>query len=390
MAFSGYKIPAVVVLAAASASYLYLHRRPPPNTPAKLRRTIPSPAKTLIPRINQDQARTLAYPPDLLPGARDVETHYGSMRVYEWGPEHGEKVFFIHGDTTPGPMLAPIAEDLAKKGRRVMVIDLWGRGYSDTPLDTPHDSRLYAMQIFFALASSPLSWTGTSSNGFSIIAFSLGAGIAMSFIAHYPYLVNSLILLAPAGILRYLPNDYTLSSFRHSSWLPSSYLRRLVGRVLGVSRSNDDPLTRKVEHGRMAPEVPGHKVSSGQKTLDIPAIVQWQFDFHEGFCHSFVNTIVHGPIMHQQSDWMRVCGILNGDNRSGSEGHRPSPLRNGKILVIFGDSDDVVDGKHVAQDLTDMLGGSQHVEFRTVPGGHGFPVPSCKDVVKHICEFWNI
>lgn len=32
--------------------------------------------------------------------------------------------------------------------------DLWGRGYSDTPLGIPHDSRLFGLQIFFAAASS--------------------------------------------------------------------------------------------------------------------------------------------------------------------------------------------------------------------------------------------
>lgn len=62
---------------------------------------------------------TFALTPDLLPGARDVATSYGSMRVYDWGSEDGKKVLFIHGDTTPAPMLGPVARDLANRGCRV-------------------------------------------------------------------------------------------------------------------------------------------------------------------------------------------------------------------------------------------------------------------------------
>ncbi len=43
----------------------------------------------------------LPYPPDVLPGARDVDSPYGTMRVYEWGPEDGRKVLLVHGISTP-------------------------------------------------------------------------------------------------------------------------------------------------------------------------------------------------------------------------------------------------------------------------------------------------
>ena len=87
-------------------------------------RTIPSPRDTLLPNISLEQAAALPYPPDLLPGARDVTTPYGTMRVYEWGPEDGDKVLFIHGDSTPAPILGPIAHDLVKKGCRVIMFGM--------------------------------------------------------------------------------------------------------------------------------------------------------------------------------------------------------------------------------------------------------------------------
>lgn len=50
--------------------------------------------------------------------------------------------------------------------------------------------------------------------------------------------------------------------------------------------------------------------------------------------------------------------------------------------MIFGESDGIVVAKEVSEDLTKMLGGADHVEFKVVPGGHGFPVPSSDEVVK--------
>ena len=50
-----------------------------------------------------------------------MATPYGVMRVYEWGPRDGEKMLFIHGDTTPAPMLGPVAHKLVDKGCRVMM-----------------------------------------------------------------------------------------------------------------------------------------------------------------------------------------------------------------------------------------------------------------------------
>ena len=81
-----------------------------------------------------------------------------------------------------------------------MIIDLFGRGYSDDPSDLKHDSRLYITQILLAIASSDLAWTGT--NGFSIIGYSLGGGISAAFTDTFPGLVDSLILLAPSGVVR--------------------------------------------------------------------------------------------------------------------------------------------------------------------------------------------
>ena len=268
--------------------------------------------------------------------------------------------------------------------------DLWGRGYSDTPLDVRHDARLFTMQILFAVNSSSLSWAGEASGGFSIIGFSLGGGISMAFAAHFPYLVNSIILLAPAGILRYLPKEYETSFFRFSQLVPFSYLRKLVGRIIGVELSHPKfGLTDLDHHDQTDAEEAQDVKEVSIGVIDVPAIVQWQFDNHKGFVQSFIDTIKHGPIMHQHSDWAEVCNIIKGDMAKTSPSSQSSKLFDSKILVIFGNSDGVVVEKEVADDLSKMIGAA-HVDIKVVPGGHGFPVPSSERVVKHISDFWGL
>ena len=70
---------------------------------------VPSPLKTLIPRLSDTEAANLPYPPDAYPGARDVISPYGSLRVYEWGPENGRKVVLVHGITNPCVALGAVA-----------------------------------------------------------------------------------------------------------------------------------------------------------------------------------------------------------------------------------------------------------------------------------------
>ena len=265
--------------------------------------------------------------------------------------------------------------------------DLWGRGYSDTPLGVPHDARLFGVQIFFAAASSSLSWTGAASGGFSLVGYSLGGGIAMAFAANFPYLINSITLLAPGGILRRLPDEYESIFYRYPSLLPSSFLRNLVGKTLGLRVSHStvgssDP--RGQSH--IGPEIAQEAQVMGKKVLDIPGIVQWQYDNHKGFVHSFISTHQYGPIQHQHSDWRRVCNIVKGDSSHLSPSSQSSKNFDNKLLVIFGDGDDVIRAEEVSADLLEMIGDPEHIEFTVVAGDHGFPVPKHDEVARHISD----
>ncbi|KAH7027330.1 Alpha/Beta hydrolase protein [Microdochium trichocladiopsis] len=224
---------------------------------------IASPIQTQIPHLSSSQIVSLPYPPTgALPGARDVPTAYGSIRVYEWGPETGEKVLFVHGISTPCIALGDLGWELVGRGYRVMLFDLFGRGYSDAPQNVPYDVRLYTTQILLVLASSRLSWLGTPSPassssssssfqnsttsgssssirkdppGFHLLGYSLGGCLCVSFATQFPHLLRSLDLVATSGLIRRHHIGRSSRLLYESGLLPEWVVQRLVRRRIRPS-----------------------------------------------------------------------------------------------------------------------------------------------------------
>lgn len=84
-------------------------------------RIIDSPLPLIQKTLTKEQQEILPYAPDALEGARDVETPFGNIRVYEWGPKDGKKVLLVHGISTPCIALGGLAEELVQRGCRVMM-----------------------------------------------------------------------------------------------------------------------------------------------------------------------------------------------------------------------------------------------------------------------------
>lgn len=197
------------------------------------------------------------YPSDFYPGGKNIETPYGSIRIYEFGPEEGRRLLFIHGITTPSPVFAGILPAMAEAGFRVCTFDLFGRGYSDSP-DLPHDERLFNSQILCILQN--IGWTKSS-----VIGYSLGGGIASSFASWFPNSIERLILIAPAGLLdgRGLPLSRKIAKSEYVSYHLINKLKKVI-----VPKPNE--ITRDVAGDR----------------VDVSHITQWQDAYHEGFPRS--------------------------------------------------------------------------------------------------------
>lgn len=113
---------------------------------------------------------------------------------YQWyGPENGPVAVCVHGLTTPSFVWRGLANGLALMGYRVLVYDLYGRGYSDRVRGV-QDRAFFMQQLADLLADQDLG------DNITLIGYSMGGAIAAIFAASQPDRIRHLILLAPAGM----------------------------------------------------------------------------------------------------------------------------------------------------------------------------------------------
>ncbi|ORY19731.1 Alpha/Beta hydrolase protein [Clohesyomyces aquaticus] len=333
---------------------------------------IPAPRETVIPQMAPENLRDIPYPLEALPGARDVDSPYGSTRVYEFGPRDGPKVLLIHGISTPCIALASLAHKLADKGCRVMIFDLFSRGHSSGPSATvrPYDSALYTSQILVVLQSSSLSWN--SSNPFTIVGYSLGGALAADFTSYFPRLVSNLVLIAPGGIIR--TSHITLRSrmlYSPSGLIPEWMVRKLVAQRLWTgpdtarsiepepdtldtadaeSLSGRSDRSERSERRRSSKRDPTY-ISSEFSLLPpnpnstVGRVVDWQVSHHRGFVPAFISTIRHAPIHNQHDRWRLI-----GERMKNGSG----PLR--RVNIVLGENDPIIIADEISEDAREVLG----------------------------------
>lgn len=113
---------------------------------------------------------------------------------YTWiGPLRGPVAVCIHGMTTPSFVWHGLAKGLAAWGYRVLIYDLYGRGYSDRPRGL-QDRDFFLTQLNDLLEHQKIK------DDITLFGYSMGGAIATAFAARYPDRVRQLILLAPAGM----------------------------------------------------------------------------------------------------------------------------------------------------------------------------------------------
>ncbi|KAH7887293.1 Alpha/Beta hydrolase protein [Phlebopus sp. FC_14] len=134
------------------------------------------------------------YPEDYYEGGAYVTLPHGRVRYWLAGPEDGRKIVLIHGLSIPSIVWKDVAPVLASHGYRVLLYDLYGRGYSDAPQVT-YDVSLHTMQL--ALLMQHIKWDKSF-----VVGLSMGGGIATTFTVQFPHLVNGKVaLIASGGII---------------------------------------------------------------------------------------------------------------------------------------------------------------------------------------------
>lgn len=115
---------------------------------------------------------------------------------YQWiGAMRGPVAVCVHGLTTPSFVWRPVAEGLALMGFRVLIYDLYGRGYSDRP-SGKQDRHFFIRQLDDLLTDQDIE------GDITLLGYSLGGAIATTFTAQHPDKIRQLVLLAPAGMAK--------------------------------------------------------------------------------------------------------------------------------------------------------------------------------------------
>lgn len=185
----------------------------------------------------------------------------GAVKYWLLGPPTGKRIVLIHGLSTPSLIFRAIAEILAKNGFRVLLYDLYGRGYSDCP-EPPYTAELYITQL--ALLMQKVNWEKAV-----IVGLSMGGGIAAAFASAFSHLVDEHIcFIASAGVM-------TRASWRK--------LNRFWQRKLVV-----------------------WQVRSSLSSAEVRSIVPFQASLLPGYVPAIVSSIVEGPLIGLEPNFEKI------------------------------------------------------------------------------------
>lgn len=366
---------------------LILHRH---LFPTKAGRIIKSPKQTVLSTLPPTELSSLPYPPDVLPGGHDVPTPYGNVHVFEFGPSDGERVLLLHGLSMPCVSGSNTAVALAGKGYRVMLFDLFGRGWSDTPdpQDVDYDERLFASQIMMVLASSEISWTGNAvaggKGGFHLIGYSFGGGLAANFTSWFPHLVRSLVLVAPSGLLNKQSDTNWRAQLLYSrSWLAEKllcyiYRRRLEPKYAATEDGRDGDGKRTGDPWDDA------IISPARPNVTVASITSWHLRYHEGFVPAIISTLRCGPIYERYDEWKKLGSMLSARRENT---HLPG-LIGGKVLLVFGSSDLIIQEEKLMPVVESILGGDAY-QVEVLEAGHEVGITKGAEVADVAIKFWE-
>lgn len=371
------------------------------RAPLSQPKSIPSPRETLLPHLSPSEISCLPYPPDALPGGRDVPTPYGTVKAFEFGPLHGPRVLLLAGISTPCISLSSLAGTLAARGHRVLLFDYFGRGWSDAPdpRDVDHDDRLYVSQILCVLASSEVSWLGAAdregNGGFHVVGYSFGGGLAVSFASWFGRSVRSVTLVAPGGLMRTSANSWSTTVLYSRGLFPEALLRYFVRRRYEPAQARPqgkaaakDVLVEHAELGKGKGQedvlFDDAVISTCRPDVTVTSVMAWQLQHHMGFVPAVMSSFRYGPIHERNEEWKRV-GAMLAERRDNA---RLPGLLGGKVLLILGRSDPIVREEQIVPDMKKALG-EEAVNVVVMDGGHEVAITKGREIADAAAGFWD-
>lgn len=166
---------------------------------------------------------------------------------YQWiGPVRGPVAVLVHGLSTPSAVWKDVADGLGNSGYRVLVYDLYGRGFSDAPA-SKQTEEFFVTQLDELLADQGLS------DDLTLVGYSMGGSIATAFAALEPHRMKRLILLATAGVetnesdfSRFCRTKTVIGDWLHGL-LAGSRMRAAIAQDVAVANAPEVIASQKAE-----------------------------------------------------------------------------------------------------------------------------------------------
>ena len=227
-----------------------------------------------------------------------------------------------------------------------------------------------------------------------VIGYSMGGAIALHVAATLPHMVSSLVLIAPAGLIRpqnFGPSRYIFRSGLVPERILSALMRRRLQQPLSSHvRKPTRPLDREHSDQNSLRDVPGPEryaeVAAAETADPTPAAnaaqavgdnqllacVRWMLTNHAGFLPAFMSCIRYAPLSDEHQVWKAVA-------------HRDR----GSTLIILGRNDEVVNPDQFAEDAVPLIGGKSHVRWKYVQAGHDLVVTQSKEILAELDAYWG-
>ena len=185
----------------------------------------------------------------------------------------------IHGLLFPRTHHYPLADAIADRGNRVILVDLLGHGDSDQP----KHSRFYSMEIFAKQVVGLLDYLDVPEA--VIGGTSLGANVTLEVAAHAPDRTKALFIempvlerAAPAAGLLFLPLVIAYAELASAFDFTNRFMRRiprgigpLYGDVLLDLLSRDPVPSAAVLHGLLTGRMAPHPTE--REKIDAPTLI---------------------------------------------------------------------------------------------------------------------
>ncbi|KAF8702342.1 hypothetical protein AX14_014407 [Amanita brunnescens Koide BX004] len=325
---------------------------------------------TILPSLSSLPIAWSIYPDNYYSGGAYAPLPFGKVRYWLLGPEKGQKVILIHGLSIPAIIWRDVAPTLAASGYRVLLYDLYGRGYSDAPQIT-YDTNLYTTQL--ALLMQYLKWDKAI-----VVGISMGGGIAAAFTSQYPYLVDDrVVLIASAGIMESSDISRTakfMSSPFVQSLASSTLARRYLQRLANATSSND---TFQHDTTNLIPDVNAADLKEGYNGIShldpVVELVRLQSAHLPGYNAALSSSLRDGPIRGQA----HYFSSLSFDSR--------------RVLVVHGTDDKTVPLKYSSK-IFSLLPQSTRAqsELITVEGaGHDLTLSHSPLINELLADFFK-